>query len=186
MGTPKDPLPRLILDDVINQLLLSIGLPRALSIVSPKVSARYYSIYILAVLENKIMIHRRLVLCVSGKHLLRIKMENGAVVWTWVKQLASIPVPDLVAYDTSYANSIGHEYELLSLIRGVTLSEHYHALTDVQLDNVMDQLAGYLGQLHAHSWNAIGGLRINNGIIAADRIVDETFWQAPDVDEFCL
>lgn len=184
MGTPRNHLPGPISEDAIDQLLLSIGLPRAVSIVSPKVTAQYHSIYRITIPENNKTLHKKLVLRVSGHHLPRIKTENEVAVMTWIKQNTCIPVPDLVAYDSCDQNTIGHEYTLLSLVEGATLSDHYHSLTEVQVRRILDQLADYIGQLHAHPWNAIGGLRINEaGTVFVDRIVDETFWQLPDVEE---
>lgn len=50
--------------------------------------------------------------------------------------------------------------------------------------DILEQLADYLSELHEHPWNAIGGLRMDkNGSITVGRIVDETFWQAPDVEK---
>jgi hypothetical protein len=184
MATPRDYLPGPISDDAINQLLLSIGLPEATSIVSPKVTAQYHSIYLITIPENKKTVHTKLVLRVSGQHLPKIKTENEVAVMTWIKQNTTIPVPDVVSYSSSVADAIGHEYTLLSLVKGTTLSDEYQSLTEVQLHLILDQLADYISQLHAHPWNAIGGLRINNaGTVVVDRVVDETFWQAPEVEK---
>jgi thiamine kinase-like enzyme len=183
MATPKDHLPGPISDDAINQLLLSLGLPKALNIVSPEVAAEYHSIYMITVPQNTKISYGKLVLRVSGQHLPRIKTENEVAVMTWVKQNTSIPIPDLVAFDaSSTTNAIGHEYTLLSLVEGTALSEKHQSLTEAQINSILDQLADYLSQLHTHSWNTIGGLRLNAaGEAILGRIVDETFWQAPEV-----
>ncbi|KAF1955173.1 kinase-like protein [Byssothecium circinans] len=184
MGTPSDYLPGPVSDDAINQLLLSIGLPKATEIVAPKVTAQYHSIHLIVVPKNPRTVHTRLVLRVSGKHLPTIKTENEMAVMTWIKRNTSVPVPDIVAYDSSDANKLGHEYSLLSLVSGTTLSDIYASLTETQMLLILGQLADYLSQLHEQRWNAIGGLRMDkNGAIVVDRIVDETFWQAPDVDK---
>jgi hypothetical protein len=152
MATPKDHLPGPISDDAINQLLLSLGLPKALNIVSPEVAAEYHSIYMITVPQNTKISYGKLVLRVSGQHLPRIKTENEVAVMTWVKQNTSIPIPDLVAFDaSSTTNAIGHEYTLLSLIEGTALSEKHQSLTEAQISSILDQLADYLSQLHTHS-----------------------------------
>ena len=176
MATPKDYLPGPISDDAINQLLLSLGLPKALNIVSPEVAAEYHSIYMITVPQNTKISYEKLVLHVSGQHLPKIKTENEVAVMTWVKQNTSIPIPELVAFDaSSTTNSIGHEYTLLSLVEGTALSEKHQSLTEAQISSILDQL-------HAHSWDTIGGLRLNGaGAAILGRIVDETFWQAPEV-----
>jgi aminoglycoside phosphotransferase (APT) family kinase protein len=184
MASPKIYLPGPVTNIAINQLLLSVSLPRSISIVSPKVTAEYHSIYLITIPSNPSTPHTKLVLRISGHHLPRIKTENEVAVMTWVKQNTSIPIPDLVAYDSSTANAIGHEYTLLSLAEGTTLSEKYQSLTESQTNSLLDQLADYLVQLHSHPWNAIGGLRTTDAeTIVLDRIVDETFWQAPEVNE---
>ncbi|CAN9387827.1 unnamed protein product [Alternaria alternata] len=182
MASPKDHLPGPISDDAISQLLLSIGLPEAVSITSPKVTAEYHTIYMITIPQNAKTLHKKLVLRASGQHLPRIKTENEVAVMTWVKQNTNIPIPDLVAYDSSTINAIDIEYTLISLVEGTTLSGKHQFPTEIQKNLILDQLADYLNQLHVHPWDAIGGLRINEaGAVVVDRTVDETFWQAPEV-----
>ncbi|RYN32217.1 hypothetical protein AA0112_g6258 [Alternaria arborescens] len=133
--------------------------------------------------QNTKISYEKLVLRVSGQHLPRMKTENEVAVMTWVKQNTSIPIPDLVAFDaSSTTNAIGHEYTLLSLIEGTALSEKHQSLTEAQISSILDKLADYLNQLHTHSWDTIGSLRLNGaGEAILGRIVDETFWQAPEM-----
>lgn len=105
MGTPSDYLPGAVPDDAINLLLHSIGLPKASKIVAPKITAQYHSLYLIDIPENAHTVHTRLILRVSGRHLPTIKTENEVAVMTWIKQNTSIPVPDIVAYDSSEAKS---------------------------------------------------------------------------------
>jgi hypothetical protein len=103
---------------------------------------------------------------------------------SWVAKNTTIPIPDVVAYDASTNNPIAHEYTLLSRADGVTLSEIYHGLDEEQLGQILDQLAGFLTQLHTPSWDAIGGLTLDKrGEAVVGRVVDETFWQAGDVEK---
>lgn len=82
----------------------------------------------------------------------------------------------------SVENPIAHEYMLLSRAEGETLSDIYSTLDEEQIRGILDQLIDILAQLHTHDWDTIGGLNINaEGEIAVTKIVDETFWQVPDL-----
>lgn len=188
MSTPIDYLPEPLSEDTINKLLVSIGLPRASSIVSPKVTAQYHAIYRVKVPPNDKSPHTDLILRVSGNHLPKIKTDNEVGVMSWVSQHTSIPVPDIVAYSAATANPLGHEYTLLSHCKGDTLSEIYPSLTELQLEQILDQLIDVLEELHKHEWYQIGGLRQlkrkrheKQGKIVVSRVLDETFWQVPDI-----
>ncbi|KAH8743006.1 phosphotransferase enzyme family-domain-containing protein [Diaporthe sp. PMI_573] len=184
MGTPSDHLPQSISEDAINALLRSIGLPEAITIVNPEVTAQYHSIYFITLPPNEISHgYSELVLRVSGCHLPKIKTRNEIGVMTWLAKNTTIPIPDVVAYDASEENPIAHEYTLLSKVCGVTLSDIYDSLDDVQMTWVLDQLIDFLSQLHAHPWEGIGGLDVNaeGGVLLA-QVVDENFWQVPDAE----
>jgi aminoglycoside phosphotransferase (APT) family kinase protein len=184
MGTPANHLPGLISEDAINSLLVAAGLPKATKIVSPKVTAQYHTIYMIDLPPNDKSSHTDLVLRVSGHHLPHIKTENEVGVMSWVAKNTTIPIPDVVAYDCSVDNPIAHEYTLLSRVEGATLSEIYQTLDDKQTSQVLDQLIDFLLQLHAHKWGAIGGLNVNmNGDITVGQVLDETFWQVPDIEK---
>ena len=101
---------------------------------------------------------------------------------SWISKNTTIPIPDVIAYDASVDNPIAHEYTLLSRVKGETLSDIYPTLSEEQISGILDQLIDILGQLHVHEWDAIGGLNINaQGEIVIAPIVDETFWQLPDL-----
>jgi len=183
MATPGDHLPQHISKDAINNLLISRGLPRANKIISPNVTAQYHSIYMIHLPPN-VSNHLSLVLRVSGHHLPVIKTENEVGVMSWVAKNTTIPVPDIVAYDSSVNNPIAHEYTLLSRIDGVTLSDVYETLDDDKMGQILDQLIDFLVQLHVQEWDQIGGLNINEkGEIVVGQVLDETFWQVPDIKE---
>ncbi|RYP09304.1 hypothetical protein DL764_001351 [Monosporascus ibericus] len=162
---------------------LSVGLPEAVAIWSPKVTAQYHTIYMISLPPDDKTSRTELFLQVSGNHLPTIKTENKFGVMSWFSKNTPIPIPDLVAYDASANNPIAHEYALLSRVDVVTASDLYTTLDDQQIGQVLDQLVNFLSQLHAHRWNAIGGLTLNDrGEAVVGRVVDETFWQTADVD----
>ncbi|KAF5627244.1 uncharacterized protein FTJAE_9329 [Fusarium tjaetaba] len=71
---------------------------------------------------------------------------------------------------------------LLSHIPGVTLSDIYGSLSDKQHNDILDQLIDFLTQLQAHPWDGIGGLTFDHrGDVQLGPVVDETFWQVPDI-----
>ncbi|KPM37545.1 hypothetical protein AK830_g9007 [Neonectria ditissima] len=184
MGTPADHLPPAISEDTIEELLLTIGLPRATAIANPKVTAQYHSIYFVTLPPTETSHgHSELVLRVSGYHLPAIKTMNEVAVMTWLSKNTTIPLPEVIAYDASVENPIGHEYTLLSRVQGVTLSDIYDSLSDEQVAQILDQLIGILCQLQAHPWEGIGGLVLDDqGEAKLGPVLDETFWQVLDVE----
>ncbi|KAJ0140344.1 Uncharacterized protein HZ326_16766 [Fusarium oxysporum f. sp. albedinis] len=86
---------------------------------------------------------------------------------TWLSKNTTITLPEVIAYDDFTDNPVGHEYTLLSHIQGVTLSDLIDLLT----------------QLQAHPWGGIGGLTLDDqGQVQLGTVVDETFWQVPDIE----
>jgi hypothetical protein len=182
MGTRAQHIPAAISDNAINELLASIGLPKATHIVPTKVTAEYHSIYMITVPSNVKSPHTNLVLRVSGNHLPKIKTKNEVGVMAWISKNTTIPIPGVVAYDASVDNPLGYEYTLLTRVEGETLSDIYLTLDKEQLEGVVDQLIDILDQLHNHEWAAIGGLNIDEqDRIVVAQVVDETFWQIPDL-----
>ncbi|RMJ09439.1 hypothetical protein CDV36_010927 [Fusarium kuroshium] len=184
MGTPADHLPPVISDDAINMILQITGLPQAITITRPKVIAQYHSIYFLTLPPTeKSRGHSELVLRVSGHHIPVIKTMNEIGVMTWLSNNTTIPLPDIIAYDSSVENPIHHEYTLLSRVQGVTLSDICDTLDDGQILQLLDQLIEILCQLQDHPWEGIGGLVLEEeGQPKLGPIVDETFWQTMDVE----
>ncbi|KAH7158356.1 phosphotransferase enzyme family-domain-containing protein [Fusarium sp. MPI-SDFR-AT-0072] len=127
--------------------------------------------------------HYELVLRVSGNHLPNIKTKNEIGVMTWLSKNTTIPLPEVISYDASTDNPIGHEYTLLSHIQGVTLSDVYDRLSDEQMNQILDQLIDFLTQPQAHPWDGIEGLTLDDqGEVQLGPVVDETFWQGPDIE----
>ncbi|EMT65601.1 hypothetical protein FOC4_g10007704 [Fusarium odoratissimum] len=125
----------------------------------------------------------QLVLRVAGNHLPNIKTKNEIGVMTWLSKNTTIPLPDVIAYDSFTNIPVGHEYTLLSHIQGVTLSDVYDRLSDEQMNQILDQLIDLLTQLQAHPWDCIGGLTLDDqGEVQLGPVVDETFWQVPDIE----
>ncbi|KAF5597812.1 hypothetical protein FPCIR_3388 [Fusarium pseudocircinatum] len=183
MSSPAAHLPPPLPDHAIQALLQTLCLPQATSISNPQTTAQYHSVYFLTLPPTELSHdYSELVLRVAGNHLPEIKTANEIAVMTWLSRNTSISVPEVIAYDTSNRNPIAHEYTLLSRLRGVTLSDIYHSLSDKQMNQIFDQLIDFLSQLQGHPWDGIGGLIVDDrGEVQLGPVVDETFWQVPDI-----
>ncbi|RDW95144.1 hypothetical protein BP5796_00907 [Coleophoma crateriformis] len=160
------------------------------------------------------------VLRVSGNHIPTIKTENKVAVMSWLKQRTTIPIPEVIKYDSTCNNPLQREYTLCSRAYGDTMSDIYTSLSQAQLDGVMDkplqreytlcsraygdtmsdiytslsqaqldavmdQVIDILVQLHESDWTAIGGLKFTDcGTIEMGPVLEETFWQVPDIEAF--
>ena len=57
-------------------------------------------------------------------------------------------------------------------------------MDDQQLSQIIDQPIDFLSQLNSHEWDSIGGLNINDkGKIVLGPVLEETFWQVPDMEK---
>ena len=184
-GSPADYIPSKLSHASIIALLESVGLPKPSEIVRPRVTASYHAIYFLAFPAASDPKAEKLVLRVSGPHLPKIKTENEAAIMCWVSKNTTIPIPRVIRYDSSTENPLNHEYTLLSCAHGQSLSDIYASLTEVQVSVIIDQLIDVLVQLHAHEWSAIGGLQFDDaGNVGLGPVLEETFWQVPDIIKY--
>lgn len=196
---PKNHLPPSIPQETIHVLLAGLGLPPAASITALDVTADYHVIYriqlITPVPPGMVFVARKdngsrtndLILRVAGNHLPEIKTRNEIGVMAWLSSNAAaaraIPVPDVVAYDATSDNLLGHEYTLLSQAPGKTLRDVWPDLNPTQRDAVLGQLVDVLMALHgSETWTHIGGLNVgDDGQVVPARVVDESFWQTGDL-----
>jgi hypothetical protein len=197
MGTPKEHLPASVSEDDIRALIESLDLPSP-QLVSPlSTTAEYHSIYVLsfpsavaAILSPALVTrpdddHVQLILRISGNHLPRIKTINEVAVMSWVRQNTRIPVAEVVRFDASTDNPLGHEYTLLHRLPGVAASDIYDRLSPEDLDRLIDQMVDIVHQTHNMSWHGVFGLQLeNNGEIVPGPVVEETFWHSPDVAKY--
>lgn len=210
MATPAQYLPPALSDETIQSLLSSLDLPAAQTISPLTVTAEYHAIYLLnfpPAANNARLAPARtrepdgsttLVLRVAGRHLPRIKTTNEVAVMRWVQAHTSVPLPAVVRFDATEANPLGHEFTLLERAPGISVDKVYARLDDAAKHSLVVQLAGFLGEMQAaKGWDAIGGLRLTGARdggeegeeeeeeeVAVGQVVDETFWQAPDIDKF--
>lgn len=197
MGTPAKYLPPVLSDEIIQNLLSALNFPPA-KVISPlTATAAYHSIYLLTFppeCSSKLKPatarepdgSTTLVLRVSGKHLPHIKTINEVSVMRWVKENTTVPIPAVVRFDASEDNPLGHEFTLLERAAGISVDKIYDQLGADTKHSLIVQLAGYLAQIHAHSFELIGGMQLSreDGSIVPGPVLDETFWQAPDVANY--
>lgn len=195
MGTPASYLPPELSAHSIAELAESLGLPIPTKVEPLRVAADYHSIYLLHY-EEKISgeIPARanpdgsvtLVLRVSGRHLPRIKTLNEVGVMAWVSGNTTLPLPSIVRFSEGEDNCIGHEFTLLEKAPGTSIDKIYDSLSDRDKRNILEQLVEFLSQLHAKPWvpGRVGGLISQDATISPGPPLEETFWQAPDIEKY--
>lgn len=203
MAEPKAHLPPGLSDATIRFLSVALGLPEPVTISRLSATAEYHGIYLLRFdadstgritppLQKQAVDadgSATLVLRVSGRHLPGLKTRNEVGCMAWVRSNTAIPVPAVIRYDDTQDNALGHEFTLLEKAPGVSVDTVYDTLGDAQKRLLVEQLTGYIMQLHDKRWRepCVGGLVPASGG-GADAVpgpvVEETFWQQPDVDKF--
>jgi hypothetical protein len=99
-GTPGDHLLKSVSKDSIVAFLVAVGLLKATVIFSPKVTAQYHLIYMIAPPTNDKSCYADLVLRVLSHHLPKIKNGNETGVMSWISKNTTIPILDVIAYCT--------------------------------------------------------------------------------------
>lgn len=166
-------------DATIVSLLESISLGPPTSIKCLKVTAAFHSIYVLTYDDND------MILRVAGDHVPSIKTENEAAILTWLKAKTQVPVPDLIAFDSTTSNPLGQEYIILSRCPGVPISDIYDSLTAPQLDHIVLQLIDISSELYQHPFSKIGGLKFSaKKETIPGPMLDEHFWFTDDIQKY--
>lgn len=196
MGTPRDHLPQSITENHVAALLESISSPTPKAIRQLKVTAAFHIIYVVNYAPSKLdswlfskgistrqeYSPSELILRISGNHISKIKTNNEAAVLSWLHDNTDIPVPQVVAHDSSVDNPLEHEYILMTREPGESLSDVYDTLGSDRMDSILDQLIDINAELHKHTWSHIGGLSLEkNGAIVPGPVLEETFWFEPDI-----
>jgi hypothetical protein len=195
MGSPKVHLPQFLTEDHVRSLLDTLSSPSPQSICKLKVTAEFHIIFVITYtaadleswsttknIEPPIGSATQLILRVSGNHISKVKTENEAAVLSWLHKNTNIPVPQVVAYDSSNDNSLQHEYIFMTREFGKSLSDVYSSFDSAQMDNVLNQLIEINAELHKHTWSHIGGLHFDDdGHIIPGPVLEETLWFEPDI-----
>jgi len=194
MANYAEHLPPAIEDAVIQELLHHLGLPVAAAIDKLSVAAQFHGVYLLSFTSSDLSrlwpaTTTDLILRVSGTHIPTIKTRNEVACLSWVGKHTSIPVPTVVRWDATSSNLLGHEYMLLDRVPGKSVDAFYDSLDDEHKETLVRQLAQILVQMHNVRWEHVGGLTLDDADIEGASIrpgpvLDETFWQPPDIKTF--
>ena len=192
-------LPTPFTEDEIQTLIALTPLGRPTSVRPLKVTAAFHAIYILTYDDTshdndvsrsgafRSAVSTDLILRVSGDHIPRIKTENEAAILSWVRKNTKIPVPEVIYHDASTVNPLGREFIILSRAPGIVISDIYDTLSGDQLDSILKQLMGFLVELHAHTFNSIGGMMHSPSepnVLEPGPVLDEHFWFIPDLPKY--
>jgi hypothetical protein len=87
------------------------------------------------------------------------KVRNEVATLDYIKQHTSIPVPTVIAYDSSSKNALGFEWILMEKIPGTTLRNIWSSLSDASKVAITREIASYTLQIRENCvFHEIGGL----------------------------
>ncbi|KAF8603035.1 hypothetical protein BDV93DRAFT_607102 [Ceratobasidium sp. AG-I] len=193
-------------DDQINSLFSQKCGSTTTTIVRPKdLGAAYHAVIFCRVSldSSKQDILSHVVLRVSRPCIPRTKTENEVVaIMQHLRRHTKIPVPDIYFWDNMEDNVLGHEYICMERILHPSLDKMFGTLSEAALERVLSQLVDFFIQLRRVSPSSgrrmFGGLQFDKHIVLASLpgeapsekyvipgpIVEETFWQIPDVKRY--
>ena len=86
------------------------------------------------------------------------KIESEVATLRFVRENTTIPVADVIAWESSTENELGYEWILMEKIRGVELEVVWGSMSWEQKLAFTESLAKYVVQLHGHKFSSIGSL----------------------------
>lgn len=86
------------------------------------------------------------------------KTESESATLAYIRTYTSVPVPNVIAYDSSAENSLGFEWILLEKIDGVPLSEAWERMDFDSKSRLSKEMAHALQQLSDLQFREIGNL----------------------------
>ena len=89
------------------------------------------------------------------------RIESEAAMLFYLKEKTSIPVPRVIAWESSIATDLGFEWILLENIEGVALDKLWRGMPWDSKVRLVAALAPLLGQLRDHKFDEIGSLYFN-------------------------
>ena len=88
----------------------------------------------------------------------KAKTESEVATLRFVRRYGAIPVPSVMAFDSSRLNAIGLEWMLMEHMPGIPLGEHWKSIPWSGKANIAKQLAFHCAAMHKHRFNAIGNI----------------------------
>ncbi|KAK3305285.1 phosphotransferase enzyme family-domain-containing protein [Chaetomium strumarium] len=111
-----------------------------------------------------------------GKSLLRVslpvdprhKTHGECATLHWIREMTTVPVPKVIAFDDCRDNEIGFEWILMELMPGVSAYKRWRKLSMAEKTQVVEQVAEFQSQLFRHgiedaNFQSIGTLRFGDG-----------------------
>ena len=89
------------------------------------------------------------------------RIESEVAMLSYLKEKTSIPVPCVIAWESSAATELGFVWILLEKIEGVALNELWREMPWDSKVRLVAALAPLLGQLRDHKFDEIGSLYFN-------------------------
>ena len=87
------------------------------------------------------------------------KVRNEVATLDYIKQRTKIPVPTVIAYDSSSENDLGFEWILMEKIPGAPLQDIWRHLSDTSKAAITREIASYILQIRENcDFHEIGGL----------------------------
>lgn len=86
------------------------------------------------------------------------KTESEVATLKYVKEHTTVPVPDVIAYDSSADNALGFEWILMSKVIGITLEDAWDSMSQAAKESLTTDLARMVMSLQTRSFGMMGSL----------------------------
>lgn len=95
-----------------------------------------------------------------------LKTESEIATLAYLRTKTSIPVPRVVAWDSSSDNDLGFEWILMNKVAGIELRSVWREVLWERKLELVDELAGFVHQLQAQPFDAVGSLFFKSALAA--------------------
>ena len=92
----------------------------------------------------------------------RLHTESEVATTKFVRSVTEIPVPNIIAWNSSTRNALGYEWTLAEKAEGVTLDSVWRKMPWSAKIKVVTTLASYAAQLSDYRFDQIGSLYLNS------------------------
>lgn len=104
--------------------------------------------------DNSEPVVLRVTLPVDPRH----KTASEVATLAWVRRITKIPVPVVIAHDSSRDNILGFEWILMSKLRGKPLADEWPSLSSPAKKQLVRKLAEFSSTLFEHQLRGIGDI----------------------------
>lgn len=94
------------------------------------------------------------------------KTESEVATLRYLRTNTSIPVPRAIAWNSSSDNDLGFEWILMNKVAGVELRSVWRRIPWQRKLELVDEVAGFVHQLQAQSFDAVGSLYFKSALAA--------------------